>query len=102
MERLAREIAQAIVAAGERAPLESDVVEHLPEGDRHHGEIDAAPADHQRTEHRAGETAKPRAGKQSERRAVPSDLQHQAAAIGTETEPGGVTEGKHPGEAEEE
>src|SRR5207248_4537795 len=43
IDRLAREAAQAIVAAGQRTPLERDVIEHLPERDRHHREIDAAP-----------------------------------------------------------
>ena len=43
IDRLAREAAQAVVAAGQRTPLERDVIEHLPERDRHHREIDAAP-----------------------------------------------------------
>ena len=61
IERLAREAAQPVIAAGERAPLEGDVVEHLAEGDRHHGEIDAAPAHDERAEDRAGEAAEQRA-----------------------------------------
>src|SRR6185312_5387992 len=44
MQRLTREAAQPVIAAGQRAPLEGDVVENLAESDRHHGEIDAAPA----------------------------------------------------------
>ena len=34
-----------VVAAGQRAPLEGDVIEHLAEGDRHHREVNAAAAD---------------------------------------------------------
>src|SRR6185437_2137379 len=56
IERLAMEAAQAVVAAGQRAPLEGDVVEHLAECDRHHGEIDATPAHQQQSE---DGTAKP-------------------------------------------
>src|SRR5216683_8360883 len=40
VERLARKAAQAIVAAGQRTPLERDIIEYLPERDRHHGEVD--------------------------------------------------------------
>src|SRR5258708_11155188 len=42
----------------QRAPLKGDVVKHLAEGDRHHGEIDAAPSHDQRAEDGAAKTAK--------------------------------------------
>ena len=57
IERLAREAAQPVIAAGQVAPLVGDVVAHLAEGDRHHREIDAAAAHHQRAEQRAGDAA---------------------------------------------
>ncbi len=55
IEGLARKAAQAVIAAGQRAPLEGDVVEHLAEGDGDHGEIDAAPAHDERAQERAGD-----------------------------------------------
>ena len=48
---------QAVVAAGEVAPLEGDEIEHLAEGDRAHGEIDAAQARDQRADYRGGHCA---------------------------------------------
>ena len=65
IDGLAREAAQAVVAAGERVPLEGDVVEHLAEGDGHHREVDAAPAHDQRAEQRAGDAAQQRAEQQA-------------------------------------
>ena len=60
---------QTVVAAGQRDPAEGDEIEHLPERDRHHGEIDAAqPHDHRADRHRA-ERADDDADQQAERRA---------------------------------
>ena len=102
VDRLAREAAQAVVAAGERAPLEGDVVEHLAEGDRHHGEIDAAPPHDQQAEDRAADAAEQDAAEHRERRARRQIFQRQPGAIGAEPEIGGVAEGQHAGEAEQE
>ena len=62
IQRLALEAAQAVVAAGHRAPLERDVIKHLAEGDRHHGEIDAAAAHQQHAKQRADDAAEEHAG----------------------------------------
>src|SRR5262249_8459676 len=50
MERLARESTQAVIAAGERAPLKCNIIKHLTESDGDHREIDAASAYDQRTQ----------------------------------------------------
>src|SRR6516164_6142327 len=92
VERLAREAAQTVVAAGDRAPLERDVVEHLPERDRHHREIDAAPAYDQRTERGADEAAQQHSAHNRERRARRQEFECKAGAVGSEAEVGGVTE----------
>src|SRR5581483_7775987 len=102
LDRLARKAAQAVVAAGERRPLEGDVIEHLAEGDGDHGEIDAAAMHHQRAEQRAGDAAKERSHEQAERRREGEKFERQAAAISAQSEPGGVAEGEHAGEAEQE
>ena len=63
------EAAQPVIAAGERAPLEGDVIEDLAEGDRHHREIDAAAMDDERAQDRAGEPAQERSADERQRRA---------------------------------
>ena len=102
IQRLALEAAQAVVAAGHRAPLERDVIKHLAEGDRHHGEIDAAAAHQQHAKQRADDAAEERAGDDRNRRAQHRPFEDEAGAIGAEPEPGGVTERQHAGEAEQE
>src|SRR3954454_19609235 len=36
VDRLTREAAQAVIAAGQRTPLKRDIVKHLAESDGHH------------------------------------------------------------------
>src|SRR3984893_8164612 len=102
MERLAREASQAVVAAGDGAPLERDVIEHLPERDGDHGEINAAAAHDQRSEDRAGDTAHQHAAQQRERRARGEELQRETGPIGTESEVSRMPERQHAGEPEQE
>ncbi len=101
IQRLAREAAQPVVAAGDRAPLEGDVVEDLPEGDRHHGEVDAAPADDQCAQERAGNAAEQHATKKRQRRRWRQEFERKPGAIGAEPEIGGVAEGQDACEAEQ-
>ena len=102
IERLTREAAQAVVAAGQRAPLKGDVVEHLAERDRHHGEIDAAPPHDQGAEDGAAEAAQQHSQHQRQRRARRQEFQRQSGAIGAEAEIGGVTERQHAGKSKQE
>ncbi len=102
MERLAREATQPVVAAGKRAPPEGDVVEHLAEGDRDHGEIDAAAMHDERAEDRAGDPAQKHPQKERQRRARGEVFQRQARAIGAEPEIGGMAERQNAGEAQQE
>ena len=48
IDRLAMPAGEAVVAAGDVVPAIGDEIEHLPEGDRHHGEINAAQMHDQR------------------------------------------------------
>ncbi len=102
IERLARKAAQPVVAAGDGAPLERDVVEDLPERDGDHREVDAASPCDERAQQCAGNAAEQRAAQQRERCARREKLQREAGAIGTEPEIRRVSEGQHTGEAEQE
>ena len=102
IQRLALEAAQPVVTAGQRVPAKGNEVEHLTEGDGHHGEVDAAPAHDQSTEQCSGDTTKHGAEQQRERRAVSEQLQRQAGAVSAETEVGSVAEREHAGEAQTE
>src|SRR5262249_6025978 len=59
MEGLARKSAQAVVAARERAPLERDVIKHLPEGDGYHGEVDPTATHYEGAQKPADNTGEP-------------------------------------------
>ncbi len=83
-------------------PAEGDEIEDLAEGDRHHGEIDAAPPRDERAERRAGDDAEQHAEGDGEWRAGRQQLQRQPGAVGAEAEIGGMAEGQYAGEAEEE
>ena len=102
IERLAGEAAQAVIAAGQRAPLEGDVVEHLAERDRHHGEIDTAPPHDQGAEDGAAEAAQQHSQDQRQRRAERDEFQRQSGAVGAEAEIGGMTERQHAGKSKQE
>src|SRR5487761_1973222 len=92
IDRLTRETAQAVVAAGQRAPLKSDVIKHLPERDRHHSEIDAAPAYDQGAEDGAAKTAQKHSQNKRKRRPGRRDFQRHPGAVGAEAEIGGMAE----------
>src|SRR6476659_8130979 len=85
---------KSIVAAGHCVPAKRNEIESLTEGDRHHGEIDAAQANDQRADKRAN--------KDAEARARDEIFQRHAGAIGAEAEIGGMAEGEHAGIAEQE
>src|SRR6516164_1681283 len=67
MQWLAVEWTQAIIASGDRRPLEGDVIKYLAEGDSNHGKINTAPTHDQGAQHRASEPARQRSSKDSER-----------------------------------
>jgi len=96
------EAAQPVVPPGQAAPLEGDVIEHLPERDRHHREVDAAPAHDERAEHRAGNTAHKRADQERERRARRQQLQTETCAVRTEPKVGRMAERELTGESQQE
>ena len=100
-DRLAMKIAQAVEAAGEIVPAIGEVIPELAEGDRAHGEIDAAAAHDQHAEQRAGQTAEQRAGQHGKRRRMHEVAQRQSGAVGAEPEIGGVAKTQYAGEAEQ-
>ena len=67
IDRHAMPAGQPVVAAGHRVPAKGDEIEDLAEGDRHHGEIDAAPPDDERAD-----DAPPRSSRRRRRAAMPS------------------------------
>ena len=92
IERLPGESAQAIVASGDGAPLKGDVIEHLPEGDGNHGEVDTPPTGDEGAQQRSGYTAQQHPAQQRERRARRQKLQCEAGAIRAKAEIRRVTE----------
>ena len=92
-----------VVAAGHRAPLECDVVKHLAEGDRHHGEIDAAPPHDQRAENRAGRRRRAACRATSASGVLGArNLSVKPGAVGAKPEICGMAERQHAGKAEQE
>ena len=94
-------IAQAVEAAGEIVPAIGEVIPELAEGDRAHGEIDAAAAHDQHAEQRAGHAAEQRAGQHGKRRRMHEVAQRQPGAVGAKPEIGGVPETQYAGKAEQ-
>ncbi len=86
---------QAVVAAGDRAPLECHRPDDLGEGERQHRQIDAGKADaepaEQAADKRGGERRREETGRHR-RRLV---FDQQGGRVGAETEIGGMAEGCH-------
>src|ERR1700689_167461 len=93
--------AYAVVTAGDRTPLKGDEIEHLAEGDRAHGEINAPQPGDNRTDDRRLDRADHDAIQDGERRARLQVFYGHCGAIGAEAEIGGMAEGQDAGEAQE-
>ena len=102
MQRLTVPGRQAIVTAGEIAPLEGDEIEHLAEGDGAHGEIDPAQANDQRPDDRRSRGAEHDAESHRQRRAFVDVLHDHGGAVGAKTEISGMAERQHAGVAKQE
>src|SRR5687767_3517479 len=97
-----RDVQQAILAAGDRRPFAGDEEEHLPEGDRHQGKVDAAPvrdeerdaAAHDRRRQHRRQQPDPQIGDEMELR--------EPHGVGADAEVRAVAEGRQPRVAEEE
>ena len=74
-EQLARHALQAVLTAGHRPPLVGDVVDHLRERERHHGEVDSGAA-YRQVGDRHGEQPPPR----PRRRAPPAGTARPACS----------------------
>jgi hypothetical protein len=102
IERLTLPSYEAVIATGHRVPAESDEVKRLAEGDRHHGEIDAAQADDHRPDDRGSNGSGERADDDAEARARHEIFQRHAGTVSAKAEICGVAEGEHAGIAEQE
>ena len=92
MDVLPAEPGKAVLAASHLVPAHHDEVEKLADRDGDHGEIDAAPAHHQRPEQGRGDAADQGADDDRERRAGREIFQRHAGAIGAEPEIGRLSE----------
>ena len=92
---------QAVIAARHVIPAEGDEVEHLAEGDRHHGEIDAAQANDQRADNARRRACRPARRSEGPGSCSAPDSGWSAGAIGAEPEIGGVAERQNAGIAEQ-
>src|SRR5262249_14875912 len=92
MERLAGESTQAVIAAGERAPLQRNIIKHLTESDGDHREIDTSSASDQRTQQRADDSAEQHAHDKRHRCACRQEFERESCSISAKAEIGSVTE----------
>jgi hypothetical protein len=100
-QRLARDALQAVLAAGERH-LHAKEVDHLREGERDHGEVDALAADCQRARHQADQGGARDAGQEAHFRRHRPDLHHMTEEVTRHAEEHGVAEAHQAGVAQQQ
>ena len=88
----------AVLAAGEFG-LQREEIDHLRKGQRHHGEIDALPADRERADGQAQNRRRRRAAQHREFRREPPDLGGMSGDIACPAEIGRMSERQQPAEA---
>src|ERR1700682_4209801 len=102
VQRLTAPSGEAIVAASNRVPAEGDEKEHLTEGNRHHGEVNATQLDDQSADERGSQRSGSDAGQDAQWSAGHDVFERHADTVGAKSEIGGVPEGKHASESEQE
>ena len=100
-QRLAGDALQAVLAAGERR-LHAEEVDHLGEGERDHGEVDALAADRQRSRHQAQRRRAQHAGQQAELGRQVEGLHDIAVEVARHAEEHGVAEAHQAGIAQQQ
>src|SRR5687768_13450116 len=92
-ERGHLDAAQPIVTAGDVREMKGDEVEELREGERQHGEVDAAPAEAEKSHDDAADAGQEQsAGQRAPQRRDLELRQRDPGAIGAESPVGGVSE----------
>ena len=102
VDRHAIPVGETVVASRHVVPAKGDEIEDLPEGNRHHGEVDAAQMNDQAPDDRRGDGGGGDADQHAEKRVGDEVFDRKARAIGPEAEIGGVAERKDAGVAKQE
>src|SRR6266849_2241584 len=98
-----RNAAQSVVAARQVGQVKGDEVQELGEGEREHGEVNAAAPQTKEADDHAAQDGEQRPRGESEPERAQLELgERDARAVGAEAVVGGVAEGQEPRVAEEE
>ena len=102
MQGVARKPGQAVVAPCHRLPANGDEIEHLADGNRDHGEVNAAPPHRDGRKHRGDDAAEQGAPQQRQQHVVGHVLEHESHAVAAQAEVGSVAERQSAGVSEQQ